>query len=85
MARDVLKTANYCAELREECLAEKKSFVFETVFSAVDRLVHANILSVNLSRFNVGTGHGQKREWEVGNKSPYDDLDAKMSGTRLSM
>ena len=27
-----------------------------------------------LSRFNVGTGHGQKREWEVGNKSRYDDL-----------
>lgn len=30
----ILKTANYCAELRDKCLAEKKSFVFETVFSA---------------------------------------------------
>ena len=45
----------------------------------------SHILSVNLSRFNVGIGHGQKREWEVGNKSPYDDLDTRMSGTRMSM
>lgn len=34
----VLKSANYCAKLREECLAEKKSFVFETVFSAQDKI-----------------------------------------------
>lgn len=34
----VLKAANYCAELRENCLAEKKSFVFETVFSAEDKI-----------------------------------------------
>ena len=32
----VLKAADYCAELREKCLTEKKSFVFETVFSAQD-------------------------------------------------
>lgn len=34
----VLKAANYCAELREKCLTEKKSFVFETVFSAQDKI-----------------------------------------------
>ena len=34
----VLKAANYCADLREQCLAEKKSFVFETVFSAMDKI-----------------------------------------------
>lgn len=34
----VLKAANYCAELREKCLAENKSFVFETVFSAQDKI-----------------------------------------------
>ena len=45
----------------------------------------SHILSVNLSRFNVGIGHGQKREWEIGNKSPYDDLDTRLSGTRMSM
>lgn len=34
----VLKAANYCAELREQCLKEKRSFVFETVFSAEDKI-----------------------------------------------
>ncbi len=34
----VLNAANYCSELREKCLLEKKSFVFETVFSAQDKL-----------------------------------------------
>lgn len=34
----VLKAAKYCAELREKCLTEKKSFVFETVFSAQDKI-----------------------------------------------
>lgn len=34
----VLKAANYCTELREKCLAEKRSFVFETVFSAQDKI-----------------------------------------------
>lgn len=34
----VLKAANYCSDLREKCLKEKKSFVFETVMSAEDKL-----------------------------------------------
>lgn len=34
----VQKAANYCSELREKCLTEKKSFVFETVFSAQDKI-----------------------------------------------
>lgn len=34
----VLKAANYCTELREKCLRERKSFVFETVFSAQDKI-----------------------------------------------
>lgn len=34
----ILKAANYCSELREQCLKEKKSFVFETVFSAQDKI-----------------------------------------------
>ena len=33
----VLKAANYCSALREECLEQKKSFVFETVFSGKDK------------------------------------------------
>ena len=34
----VLKAANYCMEQREKCLAEKKRFVFATVFSAQDKI-----------------------------------------------
>lgn len=34
----VLNAANYCAEWRERCLKSKKSFVFETVFSASDKI-----------------------------------------------
>lgn len=34
----VLKAANYCNEWRERCLAERKSHIFETVMSAVDKV-----------------------------------------------
>lgn len=34
----IVKAANYCAEWREKCLNTKTSFVFETVFSAEDKI-----------------------------------------------
>lgn len=34
----VLKAANYCNEWRERCIVEKKSHIFETVMSAVDKV-----------------------------------------------
>ena len=34
----MLKAATYCSNLHEQCLKEKKSFVFETVFSAQDKI-----------------------------------------------
>lgn len=34
----VLKAADYCAKLREDCLKNKQSFVFETVMSADDKV-----------------------------------------------
>ncbi len=34
----VLKAANYCNEWRERCLTEKKSHIFETVMSAIDKV-----------------------------------------------
>ncbi len=43
-----------------------------------------NFASV-LSFFNVDTERGENREWEVGNRSKYDDLDTRQSDTRLSM
>ena len=35
---NVLKAAKYCAEWREQCLQEKKSFVFETVMSTDEKV-----------------------------------------------
>ncbi|MDE6247111.1 MAG: zeta toxin family protein [Muribaculaceae bacterium] len=37
-SESVLKAAAYCSDLREQCLKGKKSFVFETVFSAQDKI-----------------------------------------------
>lgn len=34
----VAKAASYCEQLREQCLKEGRSFVFETVFSAPDKI-----------------------------------------------
>ena len=34
----ILKAANYCADLREKCLNENTSFVFETVFSSQEKI-----------------------------------------------
>ncbi|MBP3353155.1 MAG: zeta toxin family protein [Bacteroidales bacterium] len=34
----IISSANYCAELREKCLSERQSFVFETVMSADDKV-----------------------------------------------
>ncbi len=49
----------------------------------------ATAFSINfanvLSCFNIDTERGENREWEVGYKSQYDDLDNKLSGTRISI
>ncbi len=37
-AEAVRKAAEYCADWRERCLADKQSMIFETVFSADDKL-----------------------------------------------
>lgn len=44
----------------------------------------SHILSVNLSRFNVDVGHGQKREWEVGQKNLYD-VDTLIAKSKCSI
>ena len=38
-----------------------------------------------LSCFNVSTDRGENREWEVDNRSCYDDLDNRHSGTKMSV
>lgn len=42
-------------------------------------------LASSLSFLNVDTSRGENREWEVGNRSRYDEIDTRQSGTRLSI
>ena len=56
----ILKAANYCAEWREQCLRDKVSFVFETVFSAEDKidfLVRAKEAGFFIRVFFISTSH----------------------------
>ena len=56
----VLKAANYCEEWRERCLREKVSFVFETVFSAEDKidfLIRAKEAGFFIRVFFISTNH----------------------------
>lgn len=56
----VIKAAQYAAEQREKCLAERKSLLFETVLSAPDKLVFiakAHEAGYFIRLFFVGTDH----------------------------
>ena len=56
----VLKAANYCAELRETCLSEYQSFVFETVMSSeekVDFIIRAKQVGFFIRLFFISTSH----------------------------
>ena len=67
----VLKAANYCAELREKCLRERKSFVFETVFSAqdkVDFLLRAKQAGFFIRLFFISTSHPSINASRIANR-----------------
>jgi len=56
----IISAANYCAQWREECLAEKKSFVFETVMSAEDKIdfiIRAKESGFFIRLFFISTSH----------------------------
>lgn len=56
----VLEAAKYCAQWREKCLSEKVSFVFETVFSADDKiefLIRAKKAGFFIRLFFISTSH----------------------------
>lgn len=56
----IIKAAKYCEELREKCLLEKQSFVFETVFSSVDKIefIHrAKCAGFFIRLFFIATNH----------------------------
>lgn len=54
----IVKAANFCAELREKCLSDGRSFVFETVFSAQDKIdfiLRAKAAGFFIRIFFIGT------------------------------
>lgn len=56
----ILSAANYCAQWREECLKERKSFVFETVMSAEDKIdfiIRAKEAGFFIRLFFISTSH----------------------------
>ena len=56
----VMKAAQYCADLRENCLRSHKSFVFETVMSAEDKIdfiIRAKQAGFFLRLFFISTSH----------------------------
>lgn len=56
----VIKAANYSADLREKCLKEHRSFVFETVMSAddkVDFIIRAKKEGFFIRLFFISTNH----------------------------
>ena len=56
----VLKAAAYCESLREDCLNEKRSFVFETVLSSndkIDFLLRAQKAGFFVRVFFIATSH----------------------------
>ncbi len=67
----VLKAANYCAELREKCLRERRSFVFETVFSAQDKidfLIKAKESGFFIRLFFISTSHPSINASRIANR-----------------
>ena len=66
----VIKAANYCADLREKCLAERRSFIFETVMSAsdkVDFILRAKEAGFFIRVFFIATSNPRfEREYSAG-------------------
>lgn len=76
----IIKAANYCAELRNKCLDEKRSLVFETVFSGQDKIdfilkakengYFIRIFFVSTSNPSINASRIAKRVMEGGHAVP---------------
>lgn len=67
----VLKAANYCTELREKCLSEKTSFVFETVLSGEDKIdfiIRAKEAGFFIRIFFIATSHPSINASRIANR-----------------
>ena len=70
-AEAVRKAADYCASLREECLREHRSFVFETVMSAedkVDFIIRAKKAGFFIRLFFISTAHPSINAARIANR-----------------
>lgn len=80
----VIKAARYCQEWRERCLNDKISFVFETVFSAIDKvefILRAKKAGFFIRIFFIATEHPSinaariaNRVMEGGHSVPIDKI-----------
>ncbi|HIT83293.1 MAG TPA: zeta toxin family protein [Candidatus Avibacteroides faecavium] len=70
-AEAVWKAANYCTALREECLRSQRSFVFETVMSAedkVDFILRAKQAGFFIRLFFISTAHPSINAARIANR-----------------
>ena len=80
----VIKAANFCTELRNKCLEEKKSLVFETVFSSQDKIdfllkakengYFIRIFFVSTSNPSINASRIAKRVMEGGHDVPISKI-----------
>lgn len=85
----ILKAADYCAKWRERCLETKTSFVFETVFSAEDKIdfiLRAKEAGFFVRFFFISTNHPSinasriaKRVMEGGHDVPIKKIISRYS------
>jgi predicted ABC-type ATPase len=85
----VIKAANYCADLREKCLNDKVSFVFETVFSADDKVQFLNraknagffvrLFYISTSSPQINASRIAKRVIEGGHDVPISKIVSRYS------
>ena len=67
----VFKAANYCTDLREKCLKEKASFVFETVLSGddkIDFILRAKEAGFFIRIFFIATNHPSINASRIANR-----------------
>ena len=67
----VMKAAKYCTELRERCLRERTSFVFETVMSSdekVDFIFKAKQTGFFIRLFYISTSHPSINAARIANR-----------------
>lgn len=67
----VMKAAKYCTELREKCLRERTSFVFETVMSSdekVDFIFKAKQAGFFIRLFYISTSHPSINAARIANR-----------------